>query len=236
MLKKILFTILVLGIMALSATACKNPEIVPNVQSKEDAQQQAREFLNNSPTFAFDGIQGSIELTDTVTLETPHSWTFVYEFESAHAGYGNREDQMLAQVITSHTAYITIQQGEITSAQLDNTWDMLKQRELKGRDYPDGLEVIGESDIQGTITEIAYMDNALLDGSLLVELEEWNATSDKFYISVPTGTPLYSFNNNELKQIAFGDFQTGQTVDVWFDGPVAESYPAQARAKQILLR
>ena len=236
MLKKLLFTVLVLGMMVLSVTACNSSELVPNVQLQEDAKQQALEFLKNSPTFTFDGIQGSIELTDTVTLETPGGWTFVYEFESAHAGYGNREDQILAQVITSHTAYITVQQGQISTAQLDNTWDILKQRELSGRDYPDGLEVSGESDIQGTITEIAYMDNALLDGSLLVELEEWNATSDKFYITVPTGIPLYSFNNNELKQIAFGDFQTGQTVDVWFDGPVAESYPAQARAKQILLR
>ena len=234
MFKKILFTVIVLGIMVLSATACRSSGVAPNVQSKEDAQQQALEFLNNSPTFTFDGIQGSIELTDT--LETPGSWTFVYEFESAHAGYGNREDQMLAQVITRHTAYITVQQGEITSAQLDNTWDMLKQRELKGRVYPDGLEVSGESDIQGTITEIAYVDNALMDGSLLVELEEPNATSDKFYITVATGTPLYSYNNNELKRIAFGDFQSGQIVEVWFDGPVAESYPAQARAKQILLR
>ena len=143
---------------------------------------------------------------------------------------------MLAQVITLHTAYITIQQGQITTAQLDNTWDMLKQKELSGRNYPDGIKVGGESDIQGTIKEIAYRKNALLDGSLLVELEEPNATSDKFYISVPTGAPLFSFDNNELKQIAFGDFQTGQIVDVWFDGPVAESYPAQARAKQILLR
>jgi len=236
LIKKILFTIFFLGIMVFSATACRSSGEGPDVQSQEDAQQQALEYLNSSPTFAFDGIQGSIELTDTVTPGTPGSWTFVYEFESAHAGYGNREGQILAQVITRHTAYITVQQGEITSAQLDNTWDMLKQKELSGRDYPDGLEVIGESDIQGTITEIAYMDNALLDGSLLIELEEWNATSDKYYISVPTGTPLYSFSNDELKQIAFGDFQTGQNVDVWFDGPVAESYPAQARAKQILLR
>ncbi len=236
MFKKILFTVLVLGLMALSVTACGSSELVPHVQSQEDAQQQALEFLNNSPTFIFDGIQGSIELNDTVTLETPGSWTFVYEFESAHAGYGNREDQMLAQVITSHTAYITLQKGEITNAQLDNTWDMLKQRELKGLDYPDGLDVIGESDIQGTIKEISYVDNALLEGSLLVQLEEWNATSDKFYITVPTGTPLYGYDNHELKQIAFGDLQTGQIVEVWFDGPVAESYPAQARAKQILLR
>ena len=236
MLKKILFTAIVLGMMVLSATACRSSEEGSDVQSQEDAQQQALEFLNNSPTFTFDGIQESIELTDTVTLETPGSWTFVYEFESAHAGYGNREDQVLAQVITSHTAYITVLQGKITTAHLDNAWDMLKQKEVSGRVYPEGLEISGESDILGTIKEIAYVDNAFMDGALLVEMEEWNATSDKFYISVPTGTPLFSYNNNELRHIAFGDLQTGQIVEVWFDGPVAESYPAQARAKQILLR
>ena len=236
MLKKIIFTVLALGMVVFSATACRSSEEVPNVQLKEDSQQQALEFLSNSPTFKFDGIQGSIKLTDTISLETPGGWTFIYEFESAHAGYGNREGQILAQMITPHTAYITVQQGNIAIAQVDNAWDMLKQRGLSGRSYPDSLEVSGESDIQGAIKEIAYMENALLDGSLLVELEEPNATSDKFYVSVATGTPLYSYDNNELKQIAFGDFQTGQIVDVWFDGPVAESYPAQVRAKQILLR
>jgi len=233
---KILFTVLVLCITVLPVTACGGLAEDQDIQLRETAQQQALEFLKNSPTFKYDGIEGSIELTDTVALETPSSWTFVYEFESTHAGYGNREDQMLAQVITSHTAYITIQQGKIAIAQVDNIWNMLRQRELRGLDYPDGLEVIGESDIQGTIKEIAYVDNVLMDGSLLVELEEWNNTSDKFYISVPTGTPLYSYTNNELKRITFGDFQTGQIVEVWFDGPVAESYPAQAKTKQILLR
>ncbi|MDD4876881.1 MAG: DUF3221 domain-containing protein [Dehalococcoidales bacterium] len=236
MIKKIPFIVITISMMVLSVTACSSSEEGPDVQSQEDAQQQALEYLTNSPTFKFDGIQGSIEITDAVPLSISISWTFIYEFESAHAGYGNREGRILAQVITPHTAYITVQQGEITTAQLDNTWDILKQRELKGRDYPDGLEVSGESDIKGTITEISYVDNALMDGSLLVELKEWNATSDKFYIAVQTGTPLYNYNNNELKRITFGDFQIGQIVEVWFDGPVAESYPAQAKAKQILLR
>lgn len=74
MIKKLLFTVLVLGMMVLSITACNSSELVPNVQLQEDAKQQALEFLKNSPTFTFDGIQGSIELTDTVTLETPGDW------------------------------------------------------------------------------------------------------------------------------------------------------------------
>ena len=221
--------------MVLPATACIDSGVTPHGQLKESAQQQASEFLMDSSTFKFDGVQESIELNDTITLEIPDSWTFIYGFESTHAGYGNREDQMLTQVITPHTAYITVQQGNIAVAQLDNIWDMLRQRELRQQGYPDGLEVIREADIQGTITEIAYVGNVLMDGTLLVELEELNATSDKFYISVPTGTLLYSFDDNESERIKFRDFQIGQVVDVWFDGPVAESYPAQAKAKQILL-
>jgi hypothetical protein len=37
-------------------------------------------------------------------------------------------DQMLAQVITPHTARIIVEQGRVTSAIMDEKWDMLEQK------------------------------------------------------------------------------------------------------------
>jgi hypothetical protein len=52
------------------------------------------------------------------------------EFDSLHAGYGDRGDQILAQVITHHIATIHVTDGSINYAILDNAWDEVKQVEL----------------------------------------------------------------------------------------------------------
>lgn len=39
--------------------------------------------------------------------------------------------QMLAEVITPHTAGITIDQGEVVSAIMDDQWDMMKQKMIE---------------------------------------------------------------------------------------------------------
>jgi hypothetical protein len=38
---------------------------------------------------------------------------------------------MLAEVITPHQAVITVEKGKITSAIMDEQWDMMKQKMLK---------------------------------------------------------------------------------------------------------
>jgi heat shock protein HslJ len=87
----------------------------------------AEEFVKNSPTFAYDGIEETLELTKTLTARCPFCWVFTFEFDSRHAGYGNREGESLAQVITHHQAVITVDKGEVVSAIMDAKWDMLRQ-------------------------------------------------------------------------------------------------------------
>jgi len=98
--------------------------------SKEESQRTAEEFLRNSPTFVFDGISDTLELTNTLTARCPYCWAFIFEFESRHAGYGDRTGQALAQVITPHKVTIAVEQGEIKSAVMDNKWDMISQKML----------------------------------------------------------------------------------------------------------
>jgi hypothetical protein len=96
--------------------------------TEEASKEIAGDFVKNSSTFAYDGTEESLELAETLYPDTENAWTFVYRFESRHAGYGDRTGQMLAQVITRHEAVITVEQGKIKSAIMDEKWDMINQK------------------------------------------------------------------------------------------------------------
>ena len=96
--------------------------------SEEGSREIAEEFLRKSPTFVFDGIEDTLKLTDTLRPRCPYCWVFVFEFDSRHAGYGDRTGQALAQVITPHKVSIAVEQLEIKSAVMDEKWDMINQK------------------------------------------------------------------------------------------------------------
>jgi hypothetical protein len=98
--------------------------------TQEESLQIAKQFVRNEATFVFDGISDSLRLIDTITLRCPSCWQFVFRFESRQAGYGDRTGQMLAQVITPHEAVVTVEQGEVKSAVIDEKWDMINQQLL----------------------------------------------------------------------------------------------------------
>ena len=112
---------------ATEPTQTEPTQTTPSGFTQEESQQIALEFLRNSDTYKFDGIADTVSLAETMTLRCPSCWTFVYKFDSRHAGYGDRTGKILAQVITPHEAAITVIQGEVTEARLDGKWDMLFQ-------------------------------------------------------------------------------------------------------------
>jgi len=90
----------------------------------------ALEFVRHSPTYLFDGIHGTVKVTDTVIMESyPVQYVLIIEFDSRHAGFGDRTGQILAQVISSHTARVLVVDGEVVAATLDDVWDMVSQEE-----------------------------------------------------------------------------------------------------------
>lgn len=98
----------------------------PKEVSKEDSQKIAIDFLQNSPTFRFDGIESTLKLSGA-----EEGWEFGYQFQSSHAGYGDRTGLILAQVITDHSAEIVVENGEVVYAVIDGKWDMLRQKMLE---------------------------------------------------------------------------------------------------------
>ena len=100
-----------------------------NVEVTEAGSRQiAENFVINSPTFKFDGIKYTLKLLETLYPDMENTWQFVFYFESANAGYGDRTGQMVAEVITPHETIITVAWGEVTAAVMDGKWDMIKQQ------------------------------------------------------------------------------------------------------------
>ncbi len=93
----------------------------PTVQT--DLLTFGKQFVMDDATFQFDGMADTVNATIDGNVVT-------VTFTSRQAGYGNRSAMMLAQVLTPHTAVLTITGNQITSAVMDGTWDMLTQKEI----------------------------------------------------------------------------------------------------------
>ncbi len=104
----------------------------PNQITENKSKSIAKNFLENSPTYKFDGY--NLKCIENIQPETDNCkkcWTFLFEYTSKHAGYGNRSGKMVAQVITPHEVRITVENGEVTSATLDQKWDVINQKMLE---------------------------------------------------------------------------------------------------------
>ncbi len=94
--------------------------------SLNESRKVAEEFVRSEATFRFDGIPETLKVTDTTSVGD--GWKISIEFDSRHAGYGNRTGQALAEVITRHVAEVTVRSGKVTAAMMDGQWDMINQR------------------------------------------------------------------------------------------------------------
>jgi hypothetical protein len=57
----------------------------------------------------------------------------------------------------------------------------------------------------------------------------------KASLAITDSTGFYRRTATGVVAITFADLRAGQKADVWFDGPVAESYPVQTRARAIIV-
>jgi beta-N-acetylhexosaminidase len=75
-----------------------------------------------------------------------------------------------------------------------------------------------------------------LVGSILVEGSVENDTQfDKASIAITPETQIFEQVGQTQSPASFEALQTGQQVEAWFTGPVAESYPVQAVASDIVI-
>jgi beta-N-acetylhexosaminidase len=91
--------------------------------------------------------------------------------------------------------------------------------------------------IRGSITNRnAAGGQGGLVGSVLVEGNiEGDTQFDKASIAITSETQIFEQVEQERRPATFEALQVGQKVEAWFTGPVAESYPVQAVASDIVI-
>jgi len=87
----------------------------------------ATNFVKSEATYKSDGIPETFKLVETNRTDT-YRWEFVFEYQSRNSGYGFRT--ATDGVLTNHSARIAMEKGAITSAVLDDKWDMEAQKSL----------------------------------------------------------------------------------------------------------
>jgi hypothetical protein len=191
--KKILVIALTLCIILPSASiyALSKQGQSPN-NPYDEIQRIARDFLINGPTFSFDGIMDSVKVIDIYTMESfPEQHVVIISFDTLHAGWGDREGTFVAQVVTPHVIKITIVEGKVVSAVIDDKWDELKQDVI----VPDELLLpmkacetavkyvlenhpeLGEVEVPSLwVTEMATPNGLVGSATLRYLSEGWNVT------------------------------------------------------------
>ncbi len=130
MLVSLVFGIIVLVVRGPSFFA--GPVKIPPC-TQDRAATMAVSMIKNSPTFTFDGIAGSIKQVSADSPDNGQTWKLQYTFKTAHPGHGDREGQVLAEVITEHSAQLTLTNCIIVSAVCDNSWDLLSNTVIQNR-------------------------------------------------------------------------------------------------------
>ncbi len=96
----------------------------------------------------------------------------------------------------------------------------------------------GEADFTGQISEIQRIGRGDVLGQVLVEarvVREGTERVDKYMVTVKDETLIFEGDGGDRRPATFEALAIGQRVQVWFSGPVKESYPAQVDAAQIVI-
>ena len=185
----------------------------------QEARSIALDFLKNAPTFSFDGIEGTMEIVDMMIAESyPVQYFITISFDCRQAGYGDRTDMMLAQVITTHEARITIVEGEIINVILDDQWDEMIQHEVSVTRVPSTDTVVATAldYIKGNYPAMSEVEvpedwtvsNYNMEG--LVGAMKMGYSGLGWEITMSWAVimePVYSVN------ISYGEFEWSITVD-----------------------
>ena len=126
----VLTIVLAFALTAMSLNAARPTG--DEVSEADAARELALEFVRHSPTYLFDGVYETVKVVDTLIMESyPVQYVVIIEFDSRHAGFGDRTGQVLAQMMTPHTAGVKVVDGEVVAAILDDVWDMVNQEEME---------------------------------------------------------------------------------------------------------
>ena len=220
--KKFAITAAIIGVIAAGVigayfvSAQTTVTMIPTTQEdqeKNDALGVAQRFIVTSPTFAFDGDVNTLDTVYVGPAESfPPQHMIKIAFDSAYGGFGNREGQMLTQVITHHKMDIIVSEGIVISAVTDDVWDELNnQYVLKNPQpkLPSSDETIIPFD--GMATDYSSLVDAIKSRGVLVEyVDEIAAESSSFSVS----TKVISVGGADVQVFEFASESDAKTASL----------------------
>lgn len=117
------------------------PAATAGQYTADDALSAARQYVTGEGTFAFDGVADTLKMSMNRTIGDG-VFEVVAEFTSRNAGYGDRAGQMVATVLTSHRAVVTVDNGAVTAAIMDGQWDMKAQQDVGTPAHPPAMPAL----------------------------------------------------------------------------------------------
>ena len=93
----------------------------------------------------------------------------------------------------------------------------------------DGLPA-RQADMNGVVTSVGAGTR-----TILVEESRDPNTGSKASVTIDDSTRIWTVNGKTVTRVASDALRVGVSVRVWFNGPVATSYPVQGRAADIAI-
>lgn len=91
-----------------------------------------------------------------------------------------------------------------------------------------------ESDFTGWVIEIHPIGKGGTLGQILVESHA-DKLVDKYMVTITDETLIFKQDGENRRHVTFKALEATQQVQIWFSGPILESFPAQATAQQIVI-
>ena len=122
---------LLVVLLVLGGTIAAATTYIPAAGAAENeaGEKAASDFVRNSPTFRFDGIEESFRLESSRSIEFCRGcYEYIFYFESSHPGVGDRTGVKLRTYITPHRAVLNMVDNTVVAmGVLDESWDMGRQ-------------------------------------------------------------------------------------------------------------
>lgn len=217
--KKVIYVFLFIlavfiGIIIFTAEK-KSPEIIDEngetVYSLEMSREIAENWvLENSSTYKFDGSNLELISEGEIAAEM---FIFNFSFTSSAAGYGDRTDQMLAQVITEHEIEVIVDRGNVVSAVINDEYcEMNKAMIEPMEDFIIDVALISVIDGQESVTTVerkVTTTRSDLAKTRLLELLSGPSEAEKtvdLSTSIPEGVSVLDFYIEN--GVAYADFDS----------------------------
>lgn len=133
----LLVVIIVFGFLLLT----RERDVVEDVYifDLERIKEVAEQWIKSeASTYVFDGH--NLEFLNIKEIKRGEKYGLMFSFESRAAGYGDRTDEMAAQVITPHIIEVVVENGEVISAVTDGVYDEIS-KEMISENLPETMRI-----------------------------------------------------------------------------------------------